>query len=188
MDGWGYGWVEALEAYCFTAVVGLDPDEAIRRLGGDPGRREGPRTFDECFWPADGPQWAQVGRVPGGLLVAEHNGWRAEEVVEPLSRGARLACFFRNVHAIMHFVYAVDGRILAEFDPLLDGRPRSGIDPGVIEPALRGLPFGLFAAERSALALVERLTDIRVEPDWLSTPQRAVLMPPLTSALSQVPT
>src|SRR5258705_1589472 len=174
----GYWWVETLEAYCFTAVVGLEVDEVIRRLGGNPGRTDGPRTFDECFWPADGPQWAQVGRVPGGMLVAEHNGWRAEDVVESLSRGARLACFFRNVHAIMHFVYAVDGRVLAEFDPLLDRTPEAGDDPHCIDPALHGLPFGLFAAEPSALTLLERLTGVRVAPSWLETPQRAVAFPP----------
>jgi hypothetical protein len=77
----------------------------------------------------------------------------------------------------------VDGRVLAEFDPLLDTAPNSGADPRSIEAALRGLPFGLFAAERSALTLLERLTGIRVEPDWLASPQRAVSLPPLTSAL-----
>ncbi len=172
-------WVEHLEAYCFTAVVGLDADEAIRRLGGDPTRGVGSRTFAECFWPADGPQWAQVGALDGGLLVAEHNGWRAEEVVEPLSRGARLACFFRNVHAVMHFVYAVDGRVLAEFDPLLDHAPKAGYDPRCLDRALQGLPFGLFAAEPSALTLLERLTGVRVARSWLDAPQRAVALPPL---------
>ncbi len=174
----GYEWLEALEAYCFTAVVGLDADEAIRRLGGDPWVSAGSRTFAECFWPADGPQWAQVGPLGDGLLVAEHNGWRAEEVVESLSRGARLACFFRNVHAVMHFVYAVDGRVWAEFDPLLDRTPKAGDDPHSIDPALQGLPFGLFAAEPSALTLLERLTGVRVAPSWLDTPQRAVAFPP----------
>lgn len=175
----GYGWVEELEAFCFTALVGLDVDEAIRRLGGDPGQADRRRTFDECFWPADGPQWAQIGRVGEGLLVAEHNGWRAEEVAEVLSRGATLACFFRNVHAVMHFVYAVNGRVLAEFDPLLDPRPRTGADPRAISVALQGLPFGLFNAESSALALLERLTGVPVARTWLDTPQRAVALPPL---------
>ena len=120
----GYEWVEQLEAYCFTAVVGV---EAGR---GDPAARRGPDlsgvrgTFAECFWPADGPQWAQVGAVGEGLLVAEHNGWRAEEVAEPLSRGARLACFFRNVHAVMHFVYAVRRRGTRRVRPV--ARQRAG--------------------------------------------------------------
>src|SRR5262245_26416081 len=168
----GYAWVESLEAYCFTAVVGVEPDEAMRRLGSDPCSCQ-PRTFEECFWAADGPQWAQVGEVDGGVLLAEHNGWRAEESVEALSRGARLACFFRNVQAVMRFVYAEDGRVMADFDPLIDGRPEA-------LPA-DGLQFGLFAAEPSALTLVERLTGIRVRRTWLNAPQRAVPFPPLRS-------
>ena len=180
-----YGWVEGLEAYCFTAVVGLDLNEAIRRLGGDPSLPVAQRTFSECFWPAEGMQWAQVGVLDGALLVAEHNGWRAEEVVESLSRGARLACFFRNVHAIMHFVYAVDGKILAEFDPLLERNARTGDDPRSIDGALQGLPFGLFAAEPSAMALLERLTGVRIASTWLDAPQRAVALPPLDALSAQ---
>lgn len=170
-----YDWVDALEAYCFTAVVGPDRDEIVRRLGGDPTHSQ-PRTFDECFWAADGPQWAQVDAVDGGVLVAEHNGWRAEEAAEPLSVGGRVACFFRNVQAVMHFVYAVDGEVVAEFDPLLQRGPNAGV---ALESALDGLPFGLFDAEPSALSLVERLTGVSVRRSWLDTPQHAVALPPL---------
>jgi hypothetical protein len=175
----GYGWVEELEAYCFTAVVGLEPDEVIRRLGGDPATEERPRTFEECFWTADGPQWAQVGPTDGGLVVAEHNGWRAEERAARLSEGGRLACLFRNVQAVMHFVYAVDGTIVAEFDPLVDRIPAASTDPTVLGPALDGLAFGLFSAEPSSLTLVERLTGVRIQRTWLDAPQRAVALPPL---------
>jgi hypothetical protein len=176
-----YAWVEALEAYCFTAVVGLDADEAIRRLGGNPSTAQGTRTFEECFWPATGPQWAQVGPVDGGLVVAEHNGWRAEESAERLSEGAHLACFFRNVQAVTHFVYAVDGTVLADFDPLVDRWPAAA---DAIAPALQGLPFGLFAAEPSALRLLERLTGVRIAQTWLDAPQRAVALPPLSDGSS----
>jgi hypothetical protein len=172
----GYEWVEDLEAYCFTAVVGLDHDHLVERLGG---ALAGTRTFDECFWSADGPQWAQVGPAGDGQLVAEHNGWRAEEIIESLSTGARVACFFRNVRAEMHFVYAVDGRILAEFDPLLERSPRSGRDPHCLDAAVDDLPFGLFAAEQSALRLLERTTGVQVARSWLDAPQRAVVLPPL---------
>jgi hypothetical protein len=166
-----YGWVETLEAYCFTAVVGLERDEAVRRLGGDPGAAQ-PRTFAECFWAVDGPQWAQVEAVDGGVLVAEHNGWQGEEAAEELSHGARLACFFRNVQAVMHFVYAVDGRLVADFDPLLDRPDRLGSAP-------EGLPFGLFGAETSALSLLERLTGVCVRRTWLESPQRSFALPAL---------
>jgi hypothetical protein len=173
-----YEWVEQMEAFCFSALVGVDVDEAIRRLGGDPSANPVPRTFEQCFWPADGTQWAQVGEVNGGLLVAEHNGWRAEEVVEDLSRGGQMACFFRNVQAVMHFVYAVDGEVLAEFDPLLERGPVSGVSPGVLDRAAQDLPFGLFGAEESAMSLIERLTGVRVRREWLDAPQRAVALPP----------
>ena len=175
----GFDWVDGLEAYCFTAVLGLEADEAIRRLGGTSASPAEARTFAECFWTADGPQWVQVGLVDGGLLVAEHNGWRAEEMVESLSRGARVACFFRNVTAVMRFVYAVDGRIYAEFDPLLEPCARSGTDPHCLDPMLHGLSFGLFGAEPSALDLLARLTGVRVARTWLDAPQRAVSLPPL---------
>jgi Family of unknown function (DUF6461) len=173
-----YAWVESLEAFCFTAVVGLDRDETVRRLDGDPTSGER-RTFEECFWAADGPQWAQVGPVGTAVLVAENNGWRAEESVERLSKGAQVACFFRNVQAVMHFVYAVDSTVLAEFDPLVESWPAGGADPGAIAVALQGLPFGLFAAEPSALVLLERLTGVQVEQAWLNAPQPAVILPPL---------
>jgi hypothetical protein len=148
-------------------------DEAVRRLGGDPCHCR-PRTFDECFWAADGPQWAQIGAVNGGVLIAEHNGWRAEEAIQPLSRGARVACFFRNVHAVMHFVYAVDGTVVADFDPLLRRRPPVAAELG---PAADGLDFGLFGAEASALSLLERLTGVSVRQSWLDAPQQAVALP-----------
>jgi hypothetical protein len=173
-----YGWVESLEAYCFTAVVGLDRDEVVRRLGAE-GATASARTFDECFWAANGGQWVQVGPVDGGVLIAEHNGWQAEESVEGLSKDARVACFYRNVHAVMHFVYAEDGDVVAEFDPLLESRPASGARPWVISGALDGLPFGLFGAESSALTLVERLTGVRITRAWLDGRRSAVRLPAL---------
>jgi hypothetical protein len=174
----GYEWAESLEAFCFTGVVGLDPRETARRLDGDFAAGQ-PRTFEECFWAADGPQWAQIGAVEGGVLVAENNGWRAEECIERLSKNVRAACFFRNVQAVMHFVYAVDGTVVAEFDPLVEKWPSGGADPSAIAPVMDGLAFGLFAAEASALTLLERLTGVRVQETWLNAPQLAVALPPL---------
>jgi hypothetical protein len=173
-NGYGYDWVERWEAYCFTAVVGLGPEETVRRLGGDPHSAQ-TRTFEECFWTAEGPQWTLVDRVEPGVLVAEHNGWRAEEAAEALSRGARLACFFRNVQAVMHFVYAVDGTIVADFDPLVS----QGSECAALSHVLDGLHFGLFGAESSSLSLLERLTGVRVRPAWLAQPHPAVALPPL---------
>lgn len=174
-----FAWVEDLEAYCFTAIHGLRRLEVVRRLGGDP-RGEDRLTFEQCFWTLDEPQWVQIGEVGAAVLVAEHNGWRADEAVEVLSAGARLVCFYRNVNAVMRFVYAVDGAVLADFDPLLDARPAAGGSPRALDRFLTGLPFGLHAAEPSAMALLERVTGVKVTPAWLDQPQPAYELPPLT--------
>jgi hypothetical protein len=172
-----YAWVEPLEAYCFTAIVGVEPGDVVRRLGADP-RQSVWRTFEECFWLAAGPQWAQIATVDCGVLVAENNGWRAEEAIERLSIGGCVASFFRNVSAVMRFAYAEDGAILADFDPLLEGRPAAHREPAMVTRAMEGLRFGLFGAEPSALALLHRLTGVQVRRGWLTTPQRAFLIPP----------
>ncbi|HEX6501338.1 MAG TPA: DUF6461 domain-containing protein [Micromonosporaceae bacterium] len=176
----GYGWVEAWEAYAFTVVLGIAEDDVIRRLGGDPGRCEH-RTFDECFWIPETPQWVQIGQVGPGVLVAENNGWRANEddTAVPLSRGGQVVSFYRNVNAVMRFIYAADGVLLSGFDPLLDERPKDGCDARCLDPYLTGLPFGLDAAEPCAMELLERVTGVRVDPAWLSAPQRAFALPPL---------
>ena len=173
-----YGWITRLDAYCFTTLLGVAPDAVVDRLGADPAAMTR-RTFDECFWTVDDPQYAQVAEAGHGVILAEHNGWRAEEEAESLSRGGRLACFYRNVNAVMRFVYAVDGKVLAAFDPLLDSRPEEGAEPRVLDPWLRGLPFGLHAAEPSAMTLLERSTGVRVTRSWLSRRQPAVRLPPL---------
>jgi hypothetical protein len=173
-----YGWITRLDAYCFTALLGISADDVAARLRADPvGANR--RTFDECFWTVDDPQYAQLAPAGDGVILAEHNGWRAEEEAEALSRGGRLASFYRNVNAVMRFVYAVDGKVQAAFDPLLDSRPEEGCDPRVLDPWLRGLPFGLHAAEPCAMTLLERCTGVRVTRSWLNRRQPAVRLPPL---------
>jgi hypothetical protein len=140
----GYAWVEALEAYCFTAVVGLDVDEAIRRLGGDPARGRRPAHVRRVLLAGRRSAVGPGGAVAWRLLVAEHNGWRAEEEAEPLSRGGRLACFFRNVHA--DHALRVRGRRPGpgRVRPAARHRAADRARPARIDPALQGLPFGLF--------------------------------------------
>lgn len=176
----GYAWVDGLEAYCFTVLRGVPADEVIRRLGGDP-RECQSRTFDECFWRPDNPQWLQIGTVGGSVVLAENNGWRVseDETAIALSRGGWLTSTFCDVSAVMRFVYAVDGDIRAAFDPLLDKRPEEGSDPRCLDELLADLPFDLDAVARSTMLLMERISGVRVEPEWLERPQRAFALAPL---------
>jgi hypothetical protein len=176
-----YAWAEELEAFCFTAVVGLDVDEVVRRLGGDPDSTAR-LSFEECFWEPGSDQWLQVGAIDGAVLVAENNGWRASEddTAVQVSLDARLATFFCNINAVMRFVWAVDGAIVSAFDPLLDPKPVEGKDPRALDPFMADLPFGLADAGSCSLTLLERLTGVRVTPQWLGQAQLAFALPPLT--------
>lgn len=175
-----YAWVDRLDAYCFSVFHGVDEDAVIQRLGGDPASST-MRTFDECFWSPESPQWVQVGTVDkGAVLVAEHNGWRgSDDDMLTVCRGAHMTSFFRNVHAVMWFGYAADGALLAGFDPLLEKRPAAGADPRCLDTMLTGLKFGLDAAEPNAMTLMERVTGVKISTRWLNRKQRAVCLPPL---------
>ncbi len=132
----------------------LDVTDLRRSASGRPTDRSGPRSVwstADCSWPST---------TDGGPRRSSSR----------CRAGARLACFFRNVQAVMHFVYAVDGRVLAEFDPLLDRAPRTGVDPHCIDPRCRGCRSDCSRAEPSALTLLERLTGVRVVRSWLGRP------------------
>lgn len=183
----GYEWVDGLEAYCFTVIHGPDAEEVLRRLGGAPDGQ--PRTFDECFWDAAGPQWVQLDRVGDRVLMAENNGWRGseDETALELSRGGWLASVFCNVSAVMRFVYAVDGDLRAAFDPLLDKHPVQGGDPRCLDRLLDDLTFDLSSVARSAMLLLERLTGVAVTPAWLDRPHPAYPLEPLRWPVTGTP-
>jgi hypothetical protein len=184
----GYGWVDSLEAYCFTVIHGPDADEVLHRLGGTTSGGQ-PRTFEECFWDAAGPQWVQLARIGDRVLMAENNGWRGseDETALELSKGGWLASVFCNVSAVMRFVYAVDGDLRAAFDPLLDKQPSQGSDPRCLDRPLGGLTFDLSSVASSAMLLLERLTGVAVTPAWLGRAQPAYPLEPLRWPVAGTP-
>jgi hypothetical protein len=160
-----YRWVETdsrMDAYCVTAVSGVALDDVVRRFAGDASTAV-EATFEESFNGAPAQNYVLVGEVPGGVLVAENNGWRGadQEVAARASRGGRLASFYRSVNADMSFVHAVDGSVVVWFDPLLENVPVA------LAEAASGLPFDGDVVEAASFALLERLTGIRVERAWL---------------------
>jgi hypothetical protein len=104
-----------------------------------------------------------VGELAPGVVVAENNGWWGvhEELAAAVSRGGRLASYYRSVNADMTFVHAVDGSVRATFDPLLDPVPAA------LQAAADGLDFGAETVGAPSFALLERLTGVRVERSWL---------------------
>jgi Family of unknown function (DUF6461) len=160
-----YRWAQnnpRLDAYCVTAVAGGTRETVLAGFGAELAT-ETPATFEEAFNGFPSPTYVLLDVVSGGVLAVENNGWRGVEdgVASELSRGAAVAAFYRNVNAVMTFVHVVDGIVLATFDPLLDDVPSELATEG------EGLPFGVDNAQASAFALLERLTGIRLEAEWL---------------------
>jgi hypothetical protein len=76
----------------------------------------------------EGNDCAQVWVENERVVVVEPNGYTGvqHEVATALSTGGRYAAYFWNVNAVQTFIYAVDGVVVREFDPLIyddDGTP-----------------------------------------------------------------
>jgi hypothetical protein len=145
-------------------VTGLDLEQVAGRFAAQPDSKTF-ATFGESFNGYPAPTYVLLGAVPGGVLALENNGWHGTEpaVLEALSRSTRAAAFYRSVNADMSLLHAVDGSVVASFDPLLDDVPAE------VAPLAGGLDFDAHP-EASSFALLTRLTGVRLEPDWLEDP------------------
>jgi hypothetical protein len=81
------------------------------------------------------------------------------------------------VNADVTFTYAEDGVTVACFDPLLIEHPWLGANPESIRERAHGLRFGVERARSDSLALVERLTGVRLDRARLEKPHRCVDAP-----------
>jgi hypothetical protein len=99
------------------------------------------------------------------------------EIVEVVSQGCHLASVYWSVNADVTFTYAEDGVTVACFDPLLIEHPWLGANPESIRERAHGLRFGVERARSDSLALVERLTGVRLDRARLEKPHRCVDAP-----------
>jgi Family of unknown function (DUF6461) len=176
-----FAWIdvdELFDAYCVAAVVGAGVDEVVRSYGGDlPSTAHA--TFAEAFSAYPGPTYLLVDDVDRGVLAAENNGWQGVDdgVASRLSEGGRVTSLYSSVNADMRFVYAEDGVVTTAFDPLMPEVEWEGSDPRALDSSVGDLPFGEEAPGAASLALVERLTGIRVERSWFDEPHRRFDLP-----------
>ncbi|WP_351224063.1 DUF6461 domain-containing protein [Streptomyces sp. NPDC002133] len=150
-----YGWLdghcpELTEAYCLTLVRGLAPEELLTRLGADDRgvRMKGTRELVDAAhnaWDGGDTQFVGVVEANGWALMLEPNGYLGtlDEVLQPLSRGTVTVSHFRNVNAVDHFNWFVDGTLRLHFEPLF-AYARDGADPegSVEEMRASGLDVG----------------------------------------------
>lgn len=101
------------DAYCFTYVRGLTPEELVTGLGVRVEDRSRV-TLGELI------QWQTFGAVAVGdwVLLVEANGGLGvtEEIIMPLSAGTRLVShFYLDVDGMDYFYWIDDGKIRFEF-------------------------------------------------------------------------
>lgn len=181
-----YGWLEEryadlMEAYCVTLVRGLTADELLQRLGAEPaGRYTGVAELADPAYEVGSPYRLFVGAATVGdwALMVEHNGYlgTVDEAMLPLSRGRTVVSHFRNVNAVDHFTWYVDGTVRLHFEPLF-AHHRDGSHPDALLTEMREAGFDLRDADdcdtdghtEAAFALAHRLTGIRLTPELFDT-------------------
>jgi Family of unknown function (DUF6461) len=189
-----YAWFEdhwLREAFCFTLVRGLDEPELLARFGGERGR---PQTMTlaeaaelSMSFHAGYPQFVLATRRGGWTVAVEDNGWEGSrpEVLRAVSAGTRAVSVYMNVNALGHVSLAEDGGLLVQFEPLFPER-RSGARPDLLVDQMRAVgldPDGasplIGGADLAALALAERVTGVRLDPELLEGPMTGVEIFPL---------
>jgi hypothetical protein len=158
---------ELADAYCFTYVRGLTPEELLTRLGvavEDRARM----TFDELRKTG----FRMIGAVAVGdwVLMVEAYGLlgATEEIIMPLSADTRLVShFFIEAKALYHFYWVEDGTI--QFESWHEGESEEVPDELVetMERLHSGYPPPAALYEKLAFRLAEPLTGITLTPQLL---------------------
>jgi hypothetical protein len=177
-DSWSkYAWLDEsslnddLMAGCVGVIPGGDP-VWVRRCLGVETRPSCHATVREAWKLSEsdfGNDLVQVSSIGDAVVIYEPNGWHGvdEELAVVLSQRGRYAAYYWNVNAVMRFVFAVDGHIQRDFDPLLYDADRERALPEELD-----LPFPSGDTEslipgQASLALIERLTGVVITRDWL---------------------
>jgi hypothetical protein len=163
--------------FCLTFVKGLDESEALLRMGGKPDTVRD-RTAEELESPQAG--LAAALRLGAWTVVIEPRGSHGAEdaVLRAVSRGTAAVSVLRHDDAAPHFGYAVDGTMIAAFDP---GYPAEeviwGSDPGQLSQLLQVVGLWPAAdeawteAEPRAIMLAQRIAGVTVPPEPLAAPR-----------------
>lgn len=162
-----YAWGDEIQAVTIALLEGDRLALALDVLRADPAservvtfrQAEAQHEYDAARMPVQ----AEV--LDGWTLLLEPTGFWASlpENARRLSGAAkgRFVSLYWNVNAVMRFLYAVNGTVERDFDPLVPDFGPHG-DP---LPEETGLPFGLQDEDPQAagIALIGRLTGVRLD-------------------------
>lgn len=163
---------ELAEAYCFTYVRGLTPEQLVVRLGGRP-EDFTPMTLEELIETRyrNSYDTAFLGATTIGdwVFIVEPNGGLGidEEIITPLSARTRLVSHFRDVEGVEYFYWSEDGEI--RFCFIADDGYSEEVPDEVVESMQRidADYRHLYPSDGPAFLLSERLTGITLTPELL---------------------
>ncbi|MBF8188618.1 hypothetical protein ITP53_23395 [Nonomuraea sp. K274] len=158
------------DAYCFTYVRGLSPEELVGRLGA---RTEdfalmGLGELVDAAYAEPDREGMFFGATAVGdwVFIVQPNGLLGinEDIIMPLSAGTRLVSHFRNIKGNEYFYWIEDGQLRFSFVPQ-DGFSEEVPDELVAIMERIGERTDLH--DGPAFLLTERLTGIRLTPQLL---------------------
>ncbi|MDF2704581.1 DUF6461 domain-containing protein [Nonomuraea muscovyensis] len=163
---------ELAEAYCFTYVRGLAPEQLVVRLGGQP-EDFTPMTLEEVIETRHRSSYdiAFLGAttIGGWVFIVEPNGGLGvdERIITSLSAGTRLVSHFRDVEGVEYFYWSEDGEI--RFCFIADEGYSEEVPDEVVD-AMQRIDADyrhLYPSDGPAFLLTEYLTGITLTPELL---------------------
>lgn len=169
-----YSWIERLDVVMTVAVIqGRTEQEVVSVYGGDPSRSAmmtfseaedaGSEEFGEYFH-------CQVFSHGHDVVALENNGWSGSipEIARRASEdGGRFFSVFWNVNGVFRIVQAVDGQVVAWFDPMYGGERVGPAD--LIPEWISGLSLQTGHLRAASLALIEQQTGLAFDRRLLNT-------------------
>jgi Family of unknown function (DUF6461) len=161
-----YQWVktEALDAYCISIITGteliaietafgIERNTLTQAKSSEMGAIAGPDS--------EGNDVVQIGELENAVITFENNGWTGidHRVIKHIAAPIYVS-MYRNVNAVMRFVFAKNGEIIREFDAVL-------YDPELAIAEELALDFSGDDKDALSFALAEKLTGIPIDGAWL---------------------
>lgn len=165
-----YNWITHLDVVLTLSVVsGRTPDDVVGIYGGNPSEPKLMTTVEaeDAQLNDEGFAYVQAFEHKSTAILLENNSWTGTvpEIARRASTGeAHFISVHWNVNGAFQVVEAIDGKVMAFFDPMRVGQN----DPGEVQPAwLDDVEFLPGHHRTACLALVERQTGIVFEQEWL---------------------
>lgn len=131
-----YSWVDEIDAWILAVIRGRPVQEIVEIYGGDPRAPVGDYAFNRLHEVRLNPfagSFVQVFRVGEYAVALEENDYNGSEpdVARRCSAdGGHFFSMFWNVNADEYVIEAVDGKIIASFNPLDSPSPDDELRPG----------------------------------------------------------